>query len=119
MIFQFALVIVFQGKFVLASKMTRIEREKSTVGAMISYYCKKNHGSKNMCSSCSDLFEYAKTRLDKCQFGNEKPVCKECTVHCYSKVQAIKIKEIMSFSGPAMLFRHPILAIYHLLIDSK
>jgi len=99
--------------------MTRIEREKATVSAMIRHYCRKNHATKNICPSCSELQNYAILRLDKCQFGNEKPTCKTCPVHCYSKEKKQKIKEIMSFSGPAMLYHHPVLAFYHLAIDSK
>jgi hypothetical protein len=99
--------------------MTRIEREKATVSAMIQHYCRRNHAVKSLCPSCSELKTYAFLRLDKCQFGNEKPTCKACPVHCYSKEKRQKIKEIMAFSGPAMLFRHPVLAFYHLTIDSK
>ena len=99
--------------------MNRIEREKATVSEMIRHYCQKNHGGKNLCPSCSELQNYAILRLLKCQFGNEKPTCKACPVHCYSKEKKQKIKEIMSFSGPAMLYRHPVLAFYHIAIDSK
>jgi hypothetical protein len=99
--------------------MSRIEREKATVNAMIQHYCRKNHGVKSMCISCIDLKDYAFLRLDKCQFENEKPKCKACPVHCYSKEKKQRIREVMAFSGPAMLFSHPVLAFYHLTIDSK
>jgi hypothetical protein len=99
--------------------MKRIEREKATVSAMIRHYCKKQHAEKNLCLSCSELLSYAFIRLDKCQFGNEKPKCKACPVHCYSKEKKQKIKEVMTFAGPAMLFLHPVLAFYHLAIDLK
>ena len=29
------------------------------------------------------LNAYADKRLDKCVFGEEKPACKQCPVHCY------------------------------------
>lgn len=99
--------------------MNRIEREKATVSAMIGYYCRKNHGQKILCSSCDELKKYAILRLDKCRYGNDKPKCKACPVHCYSKENRQKIKEVMKFAGPAMIFRHPVLAFYHLTIDSK
>lgn len=99
--------------------MTRIEREKATVSAMIRYYCRKNHSEKNLCSECSKLNDYAIIRLQKCKFGNEKPSCKACSVHCYAMENREKIREVMMFSGPAMLLKHPILTFYHLAIDSK
>jgi len=99
--------------------MNRIEREKATVSAMISYYCRNNHHTKQLCPDCIELNEYSNTRLEKCKFGNDKPTCKACPVHCYSAAMREKIKEVMVFSGPGMLFRHPVLAFYHLFIDSK
>ena len=99
--------------------MTRIEREKATVSAMIRHYCRKHHAVKTLCSDCMELNDYAIIRLEKCKFENEKPSCKACPVHCYSLEMREKIKEVMVFSGPGMLLRHPILAFYHLTIDSR
>jgi hypothetical protein len=99
--------------------MNRIEREIATVSAMVRHYCRKHHKSRHLCSECSMLDEYAHVRLEKCKFGNEKPTCKACPVHCYSVPMREKIRDVMRFSGPAMIYRHPILAFYHLTIDSK
>lgn len=99
--------------------MNRLERENTTATAMIKHYCRKHHGETSLCSDCSDLNDYAVLRLERCKFGNEKPTCKACPVHCYSNEKREKIIEVMLFSGPAMLFKHPVLAFYHLVIDSK
>jgi hypothetical protein len=95
--------------------MNRIEREKATVSAMIRHYCRKQHAVKKLCSDCTELYDYASIKLEKCKFGNDKPSCKSCSVHCYAMQNREKIKEVMVFSGPAMLFRHPVLTFYHLI----
>ena len=86
---------------------------------MISYYCSRLHAHKHLCEECRQLNEYAIVRLEKCQFGNDKPTCKNCPVHCYAPKNREAIREVMRFSGPSMIYRHPVLAFYHLVIDSK
>ena len=95
--------------------MDKIEREKSTVKIMIALYCKKKEGNKTLCHECKSLTYYALARLDNCKFGNSKPTCKKCPIHCYKPEMRAKIKQVMSFSGPLMIFFHPIMALRHLL----
>lgn len=99
---------------------TRIkrEREKEIVSLMIKIYCKKNHGGKTLCSKCAELEAYANMRSDKCPFMEKKTFCSNCKVHCYKSCMREKIREVMRFSGPRMIFYHPILAIRHV-IESK
>jgi len=99
--------------------MKRIEREKKTVEAMIRIYCKKKHGSElERCISCHALYEYACTKIENCNFIPDKPVCAKCRVHCYRRDMRNKIKEVMRFSGPKMIWWHPILLLQHIW-DSK
>lgn len=95
--------------------MSRIEKEKKTITSMINIYCRKKHGNKKgeLCQECSELLEYAHKRLDFCKFGEEKSFCSKCQVHCYKKDMKIKIKEVMKFSGPRLLFYDPIQVIKH------
>jgi len=93
----------------------RIETEKATVKAMIEMYCKANHKEKGICEDCSQLIEYAMVRTDKCKYKAAKPACKVCKTHCYNLENRNKVKAIMRFSGPRMMFRHPLLALRHLL----
>jgi len=97
---------------------SRIKREWKTIEAMIRLYCRANHGRGELCFDCRALSEYAMTRLDNCPYGNEKPVCIHCPIHCYKKDMREKVRQVMRFSGPRMLARHPYLAIRHL-IDEK
>lgn len=103
----------------MKSTESKREKEKRIVGEMIRLYCKKNHKSKNdLCSDCMALKQYAEQRSDKCPFMETKTFCSNCTVHCYKSDMREKIKEVMRFSGPRMIFYHPVLAISHL-IESK
>lgn len=65
------------------------------------------------------LNAYADKRLDKCVFGENKPACKQCPVHCYQPAKREEMKQIMRWAGPRMLWRHPILTIRHLLDDRR
>ncbi len=98
---------------------TRIEREKVTVEHMIRLYCRHHHHPQaDICQDCNELLQYAITRVDKCIFGENKPVCAECKVHCYKKDMRERVREVMRYSGPRMLLHHPVLAIRHM-IDGK
>ena len=97
---------------------TKREREKETVTLMIRLYCRKKHGGKERCPECAELDAYARLRSDKCPFMETKTFCSNCKVHCYKKDMREKIREVMRFSGPRMIFHHPIMAIRHV-IESK
>lgn len=95
------------------------EREKAVVSQMIAIYCKKKHkGKDKLCEECATLLEYARNRSDKCPFMETKTFCSNCKVHCYKIDMREKIRQVMRFSGPRMIFYHPVLAIRHV-IESK
>ena len=95
------------------------EREKAMVSEMIGLYCRKNHGSKGgLCPECAALEQYAHQRSDHCPFMENKTFCSNCRVHCYKPEMRERIRAVMRFSGPRMLFHHPVMAIRHL-IESK
>ena len=96
------------------------EREKYVVGEMIALYCRGNHGVKrgNLCPDCAALLAYAKERSDKCPHMEHKTFCSSCKTHCYKPDMRERIRTVMRYSGPRMIFVHPLLAIRHL-IESK
>ncbi|MFU8844891.1 MAG: nitrous oxide-stimulated promoter family protein [Bacteroidales bacterium] len=97
----------------------RIRREQRTVEVMIGMFCRDRHKQENgLCASCSALVIYSRQRTEKCQFGDGKPVCVHCPVHCYKPDMREKIREVMRFAGPRMMVEHPYLGIMHL-IDKK
>ena len=98
----------------------RLEREKTTVQLMVELYCKDHHHIANvLCSECQGLSDYALNRLSHCKFGENKPTCGKCTVHCYKPEMRNRIIKIMRYSGPKMLLKHPINVIRHLLDGHK
>ena len=93
----------------------RLERERRTIDAMVRLYCRDHHGTRGEpCGECGELLEYALARLERCRFGDGKPTCANCPVHCYRPDMRERVREVMRYSGPRMLLRHPYLAIAHL-----
>lgn len=87
-----------------------------TLQAMVRIYCRDRHGgAEAICAACEEFLKYASDRLKKCPFGEKKPTCAKCTVHCYRPDMREMAREIMRYSGPRMLTAHPVMAVRHLL----
>ncbi|MCI7181717.1 MAG: nitrous oxide-stimulated promoter family protein [Lachnospiraceae bacterium] len=100
--------------------MQKREREKEVVSLMIKIYCNKKHHTKGtICEDCRQLDEYAKLRSEKCPFMETKTFCSNCKVHCYKPEMRKKIREVMRFSGPRMIFHHPVMALQHVLATKR
>jgi hypothetical protein len=97
------------------SQKKRLARERLTMARMIGIYCSDHHDSSGnlLCATCQEFLDYAEVRLQKCPYGEDKPTCVNCPVHCYKPARKAQAKEIMRYAGPRMLFRHPLLAITH------
>ena len=67
-----------------------------------------------LCPQCQALLDYAHKRLEHCKFGEDKPSCTRCPVHCYKPAMREQIRQVMRYSGPRMLLHDPIMAIRHL-----
>lgn len=68
----------------------------------------------SLCPQCQALLDYAHQRLERCKFGEDKPSCTRCPVHCYKPAMREQIRQVMRYSGPRMLLHDPIMAIRHL-----
>ena len=98
----------------------RMDREAKTIGFMIDIYCRDRHGAHDdLCPECAELRDYALARLDKCPSQESKSTCANCSVHCYKPDMRQRVRQVMRYAGPRMLWRHPILALAHLLIDGR
>ncbi|WP_372881109.1 nitrous oxide-stimulated promoter family protein [Psychromonas sp.] len=96
--------------------------EFKTIKAMVNIYCKAHHSCKDQqppCLKCAEFILYANEKLDRCPYGQNKPTCNKCPIHCYKKEQREQARAIMRYAGPRMLFKHPILAIKHLLAERR
>jgi hypothetical protein len=96
--------------------LSRLGKEQKTLEAMVGLYCSAKHGPLDgtVCEACRELLDYAAQRLEKCPFGEEKPKCSQCTVHCYKPDMRERVREVMRFAGPRMLTKHPVMAVQHL-----
>lgn len=84
------------------------DKEKETIKFMIELYSRHKH------IDCQELLDYALKRIDCCPFMENKTFCSQCKVHCYQPKYREQIKEVMRYSGPRMLFYHPVMAIKHI-----
>jgi hypothetical protein len=97
----------------------RLARELATVRAMVQLYCAHQHRrGTGLCADCNELMHYATRRLDRCVFGDDKPTCANCKVHCYNAEMRERVRVVMRYAGPRMLWRRPFLAIAHV-IDGR
>ena len=97
------------------------EYEKRVVSDMITLYCRKNHKTEKgtLCRQCAQLEAYARQRSDKCPFMEEKTFCSNCRVHCYRPDMREQIRAVMRFSGPRMIFHHPVTAVRHVILTKQ
>jgi hypothetical protein len=101
----------------------RLAREADTIAAMMRIYCRDHHGAAarddgGLCPECQTLMAYARKRLALCTYGPDKPTCVNCPIHCYGRKQREEVRQVMRYAGPRMLWRHPWLAIAHV-IDGR
>jgi len=94
--------------------------EARTIAVMIRIHCRAHHGAtEELCSECAKLLVYTQEKISRCAFGDDKPVCSHCSVHCFAPEMRRRIQEVMRYAGPKMMVRHPLLAIVHLLRSCK
>jgi hypothetical protein len=51
-------------------------------------------------------------------FGDDKPTCANCTVHCYNAEMRERVRVVMRHAGPRMMWQHPWLALAHV-VDGR
>jgi hypothetical protein len=103
-----------------STDLTWRTREFKTISVMLRMYCRTHHAAQGtrLCQACTELHDYAQRRLERCVFGEVKPTCAKCTVHCYKAAMREQIRQVMTWAGPRMLWRHPVLAVRHV-IDGR
>ncbi|MFH1646183.1 MAG: nitrous oxide-stimulated promoter family protein [Chloroflexota bacterium] len=98
----------------MSAKNSRMARESNTVAVMIAMYCRDNHSGGELCPECAGLRDHALERLEKCPFGEGKTICARCPVHCYQPARRERIRTVMRYAGPRMIYRHPVMAVFHI-----
>lgn len=94
----------------------RLKKEHQTLVKMTGIYCKDHHGLSGgeLCESCSKLMGYSEQRLAKCPYGQAKPTCANCPIHCYKPQQREHVRDVMRYAGPRLIKHHPWDAIVHI-----
>lgn len=83
---------------------------------MVRIACRDTHATEyGLCERCQGLLGYALERLDQCPFQADKPTCARCPIHCYRPSRREEIRAVMRYAGPRMMWRHPLLALSHLI----
>lgn len=100
-------------------RFDRVGFEKSTVSLMIAYYCRQHHHTEGLCEECQGLKDYAFGRIRNCVLLPGKPVCASCHIHCYKPSMREAIRNVMRYSGPRMMLRHPVRGMIYMLIKKK
>ena len=103
---------------------TRREYEQKVVGIMVGMYCRGNHGSDavasdGLCDDCASLLAYAQRHAARCRYGDGKTFCANCPTPCYAPKMRERIREVMRYAGPRMMFFHPVIAVRHLARSRK
>mgnify|MGYP001775948585 CR=1 FL=1 len=93
---------------------SRIREEQATIERMIRLYCRGKEGNAELCPACEELRRYALARLDRCPFGERKTTCRLCPIHCYKPEMRERMRAVMRYAGPRMLWHHPVAALRHL-----
>ena len=67
-------------------KLPYIAKDVETIRIMTEIYCHAHHNTKEgLCPECEEFYLYSVKRLACCPFGEKKPVCAKCNIHCYGK----------------------------------
>ena len=99
----------------------RRQEELHTVREIIQIYCHGHNHLRNededLCLDCHNISKYALDKLAKCPRMDIKTFCSVCPIHCYGKEEGEKIRKIMRYGGPRMLWHHPLMALKHIFIE--
>ena len=104
-----------------------MKKDIRLIGTFVEVYCSGKHsgadktalplpgglGERHLCPECASFMQYAVTRRIKCPLEAEKPTCKHCRIHCYSRPNLEKVKEIMAYSGRKLILRGRLDYIWH------
>lgn len=98
-----------------------LAEELALVTRMIRLACAGQHSTPEgePCAECLALIAYVEQRLVHCPYGESKPTCRKCPVHCYRPTERERIKAVMRYAGPRLLQRGDFGALKHLLADLK
>lgn len=96
--------------------MKKDQRGLPIVSLMIEKYYDKHNDE--ICEK-EDLLAYVEKKLELCPHGDDKPFCSSCKIHCYDDIHRARIKKVMRYMGPRMIFYAPLQSLRHFLEKLK
>jgi hypothetical protein len=99
----------------VSNEGAKVDGEIELIGLMTRTYCRGNHGTRKgeLCPECAELLDYATRRIRACPRMEEKTFCSTCPVHCYRRDMRERVRAVMRYAGPRMLFVRPVPALRH------
>lgn len=93
-------------------------RDRRTLEAIGRIYCHGNHAhmakdAAGLCLQCRCAVESTLARTIACPNGHEGN-CQDCRIHCQRGEAQERIRKIMHYAAPRMVFRHPIMTAHYL-----
>lgn len=98
------------------------ELDIKTLTRMHHIYCRCHHNpgkTGDLCDECQSVLDYSLRRTESCKWKESGRLCSNCEVHCFEDTMRLKIKEIMRFAGPRLIFTNPLLSIRYLLLKFR
>jgi hypothetical protein len=110
---------------------TKERKDLKVLALFTSVYCQSHHQTDRQgladlpdslaelqryqcCGDCVEFLHYAIERRLKCPL-DPKPSCKHCELHCYRPGHREKVREIMRYSGRALIRRGRLDLLWHYL----
>lgn len=93
-------------------------RDLKTLEAIGRIYCDAHHrkaerDARGLCASCGEAIDATFARAANCP-NHRSGNCEDCDVKCQRGDAQVRIKQIMRYSAPRMLFRHPLMTLEYL-----
>lgn len=94
------------------------EKDLATLEAMAQIYCDAHHigmnkDAVNLCIECREAVIATLNRTQVCPNGHIHN-CQDCDIKCQRGDGQSRIKAIMAYSAPRMLWRHPLMTFTYL-----
>ena len=92
-----------------------IPKEKENIRKTFGVYCRTNHNTEGdkLCSKCTALLSTVFTKISRCPYGINKPICDKCETPCFGEKATNEFITIMNSNQRKMLFSHPMMTIKH------
>lgn len=103
--------------------MSDLDKDRRTLEAIGSIYCRGHHpgvakDTGGLCPACRGTIEQTLDRAAACPYGHGHN-CEDCETHCQRGEAQQRIKAIMAYAAPRMVFRHPLMTLEYLKKKAK